>query len=82
MKTTTKVKMWGNSLAIRVPKSIAQELGLSSDSQLEILSNGRTATLKPVAAKPLSLAGMLKGVTPQNIHQETDWGKPVGKEVW
>lgn len=82
MKTTTKVKKWGNSLAIRVPRHIAQDLGLVSDSQLEISSDGRTATIKPKLGKELSLDEMLKGVTPENVHREVDWGEPVGKEIW
>ena len=82
MKTTAKVKKWGNSLAIRVPKSIAQDLGLTTDSQLVIMSNGKTATIEPQVAKPLTLDELLKGVTPQNTHKEVDWGEPVGKEIW
>ncbi len=82
MKTTSKVKKWGNSLAIRVPKSIVQDLGLTIDSQLVIVSNGKTATIEPQADKLLTLADLLKGVTPQNIHKEVDWGEPVGKEIW
>lgn len=29
------------------------------------------------------LAGLLiAGITPDNVHDEVDWGPPVGKEVW
>ena len=47
MKSTTQVKKWGNSLAIRIPSRVARELGLTCDSQIEITSDGRTATIKP-----------------------------------
>ncbi|MBI1857240.1 AbrB/MazE/SpoVT family DNA-binding domain-containing protein [Candidatus Saccharibacteria bacterium] len=84
MKTTTKVKKWGNSLAIRIPQAVIQDLGLSSDSQLQLTSNGKSVTLKPKAtkAKKIGLEKLLEGVTPENIHPEVDWGPPVGKEIW
>ena len=27
------------------------------------------------------ILGLLEGITKDNIHQEIDWGKPVGKEI-
>jgi antitoxin component of MazEF toxin-antitoxin module len=50
MKTTTQVKMWGNSLAIRIPSRVARDLGLTNDSQVEITSDGKMATLKRTAS--------------------------------
>ena len=29
-----------------------------------------------------TLAQLLDGVTPENVHAEVDFGGPVGKEVW
>jgi antitoxin MazE len=37
--------------------------------------------LIPVSENP-SLEELLSQITPENCHQETDWGTPVGKEVW
>ena len=82
MKTTTQVKKWGNSLAIRVPKRVARDLGISEDSLVEITTDGVTATITPEVKQPLSLEDLVKGITPDNVHGEVDWGAPVGKEVW
>ena len=82
MKTTTQVKMWGNSLAIRIPSRIARDLGLSSDSQVEITSDGTTATIKRDEQPRLSLEDLVEGITPENIHGEMNWGAPVGNEIW
>jgi antitoxin MazE len=82
MKTTTQVKMWGNSLAIRIPSRVARDLGLSNDSQVEITSDGTMATLKREENPRMSLEDLAKGITPENIHGEIDWGEPVGKEIW
>jgi antitoxin MazE len=82
MQTTTKVKKWGNSLAIRIPLGVAQNLGLAIDSNVQITSDGNIATLKPEKQHKVTLDELLDKVTPENIHSEFDWGKPVGKEIW
>jgi len=38
--------------------------------------------VEPVEKTKITLASLLAGVTPENIHPETDWGKPMGKEIW
>lgn len=82
MKTTSSVKKWGNSLAIRIPTSVAQDLGLSEDSSIQIVSNGVVATIQPKKHKKTSLKELVAAITPENLHEEVDWGTPVGKEVW
>ncbi len=82
MKATTQVKMWGNSLAIRIPSRVARDLGLTNDSQVEITSDGNTAIIKREENPRISLEDLIKGITPENVHGEVDWGDPVGKEIW
>ena len=82
MKTTVQVKKWGNSLAIRIPSRVARDLGLQDDSHVEITTDGSAATIKREADAPISLDDLVKRITPENVHGETDWGTPVGKEVW
>jgi antitoxin MazE len=75
-----RVQKWGNSLALRIPKNYADQMGLSSNSPVEISLEGNRLVIEP-ARRP-TLDALLDGVTPDNIHTETDWGAPVGKEVW
>jgi len=82
MKTTTQVKKWGNSLAIRIPSRVARDLGLSNDSHVEITSDGNIATIKREADPGLSLDALVKGITSANVHGEVDWGTLAGKEIW
>lgn len=82
MKTTAQVKKWGNSLAIRIPTRVAQDLGLTNDSQVEITTDGQTAILRREVNAPVSLADLVQGITPENMHGEVDWGEPIGKEAW
>lgn len=79
---TTRVQKWGNSLAVRIPKSFAIEAGMTEDCPVEVsLSEGRIV-ISPMNPPKYSLDDLLAGVTEENLHSETDWGSPVGREVW
>jgi len=77
-----RVGKWGNSLAIRIPKAFAVEIGLEEDSPVELsLVNGELV----VATKsrtPLRLQQLLEQVTEENMHDEVRTGPAVGREGW
>jgi antitoxin MazE len=78
----TRVQKWGNSLALRIPKSFAEEVGLLSDSPVEIsLTNGKLVVV-PIEKPGLSLKKLLSRITDENIHHEIDSGPAVGIEAW
>ena len=82
MKANTKVKKWGNSLAIRIPNSVVEDLGLAENSNVQIASNGSSATIKPLRFKGKTLDQLVGQITPDNVYDEFEWGKPAGKEIW
>jgi antitoxin MazE len=75
----TRVQKWGNSLALRIPKSFAMEAGLRANAAVELSLVDGTLVVQPAA---LTLEELLRGVTDDNIPGEWDTGKAVGKEVW
>lgn len=76
-----RIQKWGNSLAIRIPKPFAMEVGLEQNSSVTISISGGKLVLEPV--KPVySLEKLLAQVTPDNLHQETETGPAIGNEVW
>ena len=78
----SKVQMWGNSLALRIPKPFAVEAGLDRNTPVEIsLKQGRLVISKAIRDE-YSLTELLNGITSENIHREVDFGAPVGNEVW
>lgn len=81
---TTRIQKWGNSLAVRLPKDLAESLALRAGSKVTVTRKGFTFQVKPekVIYPQYTLEELLKGVTKKNIHPETDWGKPMGKEIW
>ena len=72
---------WGNSLAVRIPKNVADEARLAEGDTLvlKVESPGNVA-IKAVE-KP-SLEELVERITPENVHKEISWGKPVGNEAW
>jgi antitoxin MazE len=78
----TKVQKWGNSLAVRIPKAFAIEVGLERDHDVELSVQGGRLVVEPSASPSYTLEELLSGVRPSNLHRETNWGPPVGKEVW
>jgi antitoxin MazE len=77
----TRVQKWGHSLALRIPKSFAVEVGLKSDSLVEISLVSGKLIVTPVVEPPLTLEQLLVQVTEWNLHREVDTGPPVGNEA-
>ena len=78
----TKAQMWGNSLAIRIPKGIAQELNISANDPLNItVIDGNVVVAPEEHRKTYQLDVLLKGITKRNLHGEEDSGQPMGHEL-
>ena len=78
----SRIQKWGNSLALRIPKSFAQEIGLGRDMPVDVsLEDGRLIVV-PVTETPMTLEQLLKQITEDNIHREVDAGPAIGEEVW
>ncbi|HEY7327352.1 MAG TPA: AbrB/MazE/SpoVT family DNA-binding domain-containing protein [Gemmataceae bacterium] len=78
----TRVQKWGNSLALRIPKSFAEETGLREDASVELSVVEGRLVVDPVAPPPPTLEELLRGVTDENLHGEWDTGPAIGKEIW
>jgi antitoxin MazE len=76
------VKKWGNSLAVRIPKPFANEVGLEQDTPVEVSLVDGKLVVRPVHEPALSLDQLLAQVTEANLHREVDTGPAVGNEVW
>jgi antitoxin MazE len=77
---------WGNSLAVRIPKAVADALKVSDGKRAEINVENGTLVLRPIvkpARKPrYTLDELLSGMTKDNVPQEVDWGPSRGNEAW
>ncbi len=79
----TNIQKWGNSLGVRLPKSIAQKKSLKEGSRVLVSETKTGIAIEIVKKRKLNtLAEMLEDVTDTNVHKAIDWGKPVGNEIW
>jgi antitoxin MazE len=78
----TRVQKWGNSLALRIPKSFAVEAGLHANGAVELSLVKGALVVQPVPPESPTLDELLLGVTDDNIPGEWDTARAVGREVW
>ena len=76
------IQKWGNSLAIRIPRAFAVDLGLEQDSEVDLYIDDGALVLRPKPNCPYQLDEFLAQVTEENRHEEQDLGAPFGTEVW
>jgi len=79
MKAT--IQKWGNSLAIRIPKTITKDTRVSEGSNIDIMVENGNIVLSP-RKKEYSLKELLKNITIENIHSEISTGDQIGGEIW
>ena len=78
----TRIQKWGNSLALRIPKSFAQDVGLDRDVPVDLSVEDGKLIVVPITESPITLERLLEQITKDNIHREVDTGSAVGEEVW
>jgi antitoxin MazE len=78
---TTVIRKWGNSLAFRIPKKLADEAGVTAGAAVRVTAHNRRILITP-AAPVYTLRQLLNGVTSKNLHRQTDTERARGAEVW
>ena len=77
-----QIQKWGNSLALRIPKTCAQEANIRQGTSVDLILTEGKIVLSPISKKTFFLKKLLTKVTKNNCHHEQDFGKAKGKEVW
>lgn len=72
------VSKWGNSLAVRLPKAIVEELGLNEGQKVDVSVEDGAALLKPIApGADLTLKDLvaeMERLGPESEPPFEDWG--------
>jgi antitoxin MazE len=76
-----RVQKWGNSLAVRIPKPLAEDANVKEGIVLNLAVSEGKVVATPVERKKLSLKQLLAKVTRKNLHAEVDFGPSVGREI-
>ncbi|HSY51727.1 MAG TPA: AbrB/MazE/SpoVT family DNA-binding domain-containing protein [Thermoanaerobaculia bacterium] len=78
----TRIQKWGNSLALRIPKALAEESNLREESAVQVTVRAGERLVIAIEEPPLCLEDLVAKITPRNRHSEVETGKAVGNEVW
>jgi antitoxin MazE len=81
MATVTQLAKWGNSLGLRLPKSVALEAQVGEGDTVSVSVKNGVIVVRP-NRPTYSLEQLVAKITPRNRHSESDWGPPVGDESW
>jgi antitoxin MazE len=66
----SRIQKWGNSLAVRIPKPIADEVGVANGSLIEMSIRDGQIVIKPVQTPRYRLDDLLAQITDDNLHEE------------
>lgn len=77
----TSIGKWGNSLALRLPRKLAEDIGLVEGTTVDLCVEGDALVVVP-ARKKYRLSDLLAETKPEVQQAETEWGAPRGKEAW
>ena len=78
----TKIRKWGNSLALRIPKVLALDAHIKENSVVEVVVSEGKIIARPSREQKFDLKTLVDGITPDNVHTEVETGPPVGREEW
>ncbi len=76
-----KVKRWGHSLAIRIPASLARELHIEPDCEVDLRVEDGKLLIVPIS-KRKCLQELVDAINENNLHKEVEWGEVEGNEIW
>lgn len=78
----TKVARWGNSLGVRLPKALAEELEIEEGTAVELTAEEGRLVVRPLVEGRYRLEGLLSEVREDNLHGEIETGPARGRESW
>lgn len=77
----TSLQRWGNSLALRVPSTMARELQLEEGCPIELVQENGALVIRPLSSRTRLMA-LLDQIQPEQLHEEQWTGAASGKEAW
>jgi len=75
------VQKWGNSLGVRIPKAIAEQVNLQSGTPVDFDTAGGVLTIRPKRRRKQTLAALLAKAKGPSPHRALNADGPVGREL-
>jgi len=80
----TKIQKWGNSQGLRLARQILEDAHLSVGDDVDVRARDGMIVIAPARRirGKYSLQELVSRIPENYKPGETDWGEPVGREVW
>ena len=78
----TKIRKWGNSLGLRIPRSFAHEAQVEEGASVDLSVENGQLLVRPLRVRKYSLNVLLRKITRRNRHGEVSTGRAVGRKAW
>ena len=72
------IKRWGNSASVRIPVEIMRAAHLVENQIVDMREESGRIIIEPIQTPEFDLESLIAGITSENIHEEVDFGVPVG----
>ena len=79
MPKSTRISKWGSSLAVRIPKAIAEEWGVKEGTSVELSRDHKGLHLRK---RRKTLEEMVESLKNADLHPEIETDGPRGNEIW
>jgi antitoxin MazE len=80
----TKIQKWGNSQGLRLARQVLEDAHLAIGDEVDVASRDGLIVIAPVKRirGKQRLEDLVSRIPGDYGPKETEWGEPVGKEVW
>ena len=80
----TKIQKWGNSQGLRLAKQVLEDAHISIGDDVDVIVRDGLIVVAPArrVRGKRNLRELVSRIPENYKAEETDWGQPVGKEVW
>ncbi len=76
------VKKWGNSASVRIPAAIMAAAKVRLEQSVDVREDKGRIIIEPIRHPIFNLNDLVAQITDENRHDEADFGKPIGKEIF
>ncbi len=79
----SKVKKWGNSLGVRIPKNMLEEAHLEDGSEIDIsVKDGSIVIYARKKKGRVTLKTLLANLEPEHLVRDDEQDALMGREIW
>ena len=80
----TKIQRWGNSQGLRLARQVLEDAHIAVGDDVDVTARDGIIVIAParrIRGKQ-SLQDLVSSIPQNYMLGETNWGEPVGREVW